>query len=696
MYCPICGEPLDKGAAKCQNCGTPLDWSDADDSDNNASIDPSASTAAEAIGAGAAAGAALGSASAGSASAGSAPEITMDTPSYYKPMDHANPFAPGAGFNGVSYDPYNEAETFGKPSDDTNPAYGSAFKPVGGGYEPDDGSNGSGEDPEERKRRLVLWMLIGGGAVLLVVLLSLLFNWISSRDVTPNETTTSRTSSEISYSLETQETLPTITGMTIPNYTTDEHGSIPSYVYVTLTPTPIPPTPIPPTTTTTTTAAPTTTTTTEEPTTTTTEEPTTTTEEPTTTTITEEPTTTTEEPTTTATATPSTSATTEAPTTSTVIVVPSSSATSTSTSVSATSSTSSSGTGETTAPTTSTAETTEPSETTAEPTTEPPVYLSVSSYLQNYVLGLSSISDGNPDTLTQSLQLPDFSDISKLKDTELVYFFMGDVLMDVSGTRDPFATRTISLAQVEEYLQTKINADISLSPYANYDVSPYEYADGVFEIPADVTAPGEGELLNTDITFANLPLSIIAEGDGSYSVRQIVLRYERVEIAGMEDHSYRQVLVDTDRNNTLLVGLTVDEFGAVANDLQYILEYSSDAIYFLTGDQMKTQLPYVNYNFVQNEDGSFQLLSKETYAPSAPIAELSQVLADVKKAFRAETVIVDDAAGVKLYISPDTNSTTLGTIPADREYVAFEFGNPDFVIALYTDSQGGNLGYAAK
>lgn len=324
------------------------------------------------------------------------------------------------------------------------------------------------------------------------------------------------------------------------------------------------------------------------------------------------------------------------------------------------------------------------------------MYLSVSSYLQNYVLGLSSISDGNPDTLTQSLQLPDFSDISKLKDTELVYFFMGDVLMDVSGTRDPFATRTISLAQVEEYLQTKINADISLSPYANYDVSPYEYADGVFEIPADVTAPGEGELLNTDITFANLPLSIIAEGDGSYSVRQIVLRYERVEIAGMEDHSYRQVLVDTDRNNTLLVGLTVDEFGAVANDLQYILEYSSDAIYFLTGDQMKTQLPYVNYNFVQNEDGSFQLLSKETYAPSAPIAELSQVLADVKKAFRAETVIVDDAAGVKLYISPDTNSTTLGTIPADREYVAFEFGNPDFVIALYTDSQGGNLGYAAK
>lgn len=607
MYCPICGEPLDKGAAKCQNCGTPLDWSDADDSDNNASIDPSASTAAEALGAGAAAGAALGSASAGSASAGSAPEITMDTPSYYKPMDHANPFAPGAGFNGVSYDPYNEAETSGKPSDDTNPAYGSAFKPVGGGYEPDDGSNGSGEDPEERKRRLVLWMLIGGGAVLLVVLLSLLFNWISSRDVTPNETTTSRTSSEISYSLETQETLPTITGMTIPNYTTDEHGSIPSYVYVTLTPTPIPPTPIPPTpipptTTTTTTAAPTTTTTTEEPTTTTTEEP----------------------------------------------------------------------------------------------TTEPPVYLSVSSYLQNYVLGLSSISDGNPDTLTQSLQLPDFSDISKLKDTELVYFFMGDVLMDVSGTRDPFATRTISLAQVEEYLQTKINADISLSPYANYDVSPYEYADGVFEIPADVTAPGEGELLNTDITFANLPLSIIAEGDGSYSVRQIVLRYERVEIAGMEDHSYRQVLIDTDRNNTLLVGLTVDEFGAVANDLQYILEYSSDEIYFLTGDQMKTQLPYVNYNFVQNEDGSFQLLSKETYAPSAPIAELSQVLADVKKAFRAETVIVDDAAGVKLYISPDTNSTTLGTIPADREYVAFEFGNPDFVIALYTDSQGGNLGYAAK
>lgn len=632
MYCPICGEPLDKGAAKCQNCGTPLDWSDTDDSDNNASIDPSASTAAEALGAGAAAGAALGSASAGSASAGSAPEITMDTPSYYKPMDHANPFAPGAGFNGVSYDPYNEAETSGKPSDDTNPAYGSAFKPVGGGYEPDDGSNGSGEDPEERKRRLVLWMLIGGGAVLLVVLLSLLFNWISSRDVTPNETTTSRTSSEISYSLETQETLPTITGMTIPNYTTDEHGSIPSYVYVTLTPTPI----------------------------------------------------------------PSTSTTTEAPTTSTVIVVPSSSATSTSTSVSATSSTSSSGTGETTAPTTSTAETTEPSETTAEPTTEPPVYLSVSSYLQNYVLGLSSISDGNPDTLTQSLQLPDFSDISKLKDTELVYFFMGDVLMDVSGTRDPFATRTISLAQVEEYLQTKINADISLSPYANYDVSPYEYADGVFEIPADVTAPGEGELLNTDITFANLPLSIIAEGDGSYSVRQIVLRYERVEIAGMEDHSYRQVLIDTDRNNTLLVGLTVDEFGAVANDLQYILEYSSDAIYFLTGDQMKTQLPYVNYNFVQNEDGSFQLLSKETYAPSAPIAELSQVLADVKKAFRAETVIVDDAAGVKLYISPDTNSTTLGTIPADREYVAFEFGNPDFVIALYTDSQGDNLGYAAK
>lgn len=695
MYCPICGEPLKKGVASCQKCGTPLDWSDADLSDAaeaEAAQDPAAAAAA-------------------GASAAAAPEVSAETPSYYKAIDSENSFAPDAGFNGVTYNSKSAEET---PKEE-NPYEGSAFVPVGGGSGSGSGGNNynsryDDEDPDDRKRRLLYWILIVLVLAAIVVLIVVLFRWLSSREVkTKVGETTAYVTESSEYAFSTKATLAPVIGYTVPNNTTDKNGYIPPFVYVTVTPTPAPtPTPTPePTPTPSPTPAPTAT-----PTPTPTPAPTPTPSPAPTATPTPTPSptpapTSTPAPTPTPTAAPTatpTPAPTVKPTESSTPAQSSAKPTESSSkpsessqgSGSAASEPSASGkpTGSLTEPGGSSGSSTVPtkphSTTSSEISPQDPLFSDIYHYVSNQLQHLSTINDGNPDTPSRPLILPDFNRISEISDPELVKYFMGNVLLSINGTKDPFQTPELPLSAINSYMQKYINPAINLNPSADYKVLPYVYEKGVFKIPPTIT-PAPDKTDTTQITTF-LTNESVAEQNGSYSLTQTMLTYTRASISGLNDHTYRLV---TDASGEL-VGLTVDEIDGIANNWTGI-QNSSNAIYFLSAAEMKNELPYVRYNLSKGESGQFFINSKGTYSAPHPTAAAQKRLNEIRRAFTSGTATAEAPdGGLTVYSQPNTGSSVIGTLQAGTEYVTFEFNNPNFKIALVNDSLGSHLGYVRK
>lgn len=638
MYCPICGAPLEEGIASCQKCGTPIDWSDspASDTQNTASPEGSGDTGGTAA---ASHGAAAGLSDDEAASA--APDISMETPSYYKPIDSANPFAPDAGFNGV---PYSGAAKKAEETEKDHTYTGSAFVPVG----ESEGAAGSGgpdfpeEDPEEKRKRIVYWLIIASVAVAAVLVIVLLFRWISGRDIETEETTTPPAlESSAAYSFETKETLKPVEGFTVPNYTADAHGYVPPFVYVEATPLPTEPEEEP----------------TEEPSEETTPAETKESSAPEVTTEPSEPDETTAENT-----------------------DPTEPSESSSTSADGTTAEGSAGTG--TGPS--------GSATASDISPADPTYADIEQYITAQIHSLITISDGDPNTASTRITLPDFADITDFSDNELVNYFMSNVLLSVSGTQDPFATPSITLDTIDAYLKKHVNPAIALSPNSSYSLPPYEYKDGVFTIPPETT-PESGSISNA-VLPSYLPLNNITELGGVYKVDRMPLSYERTEVNGKEPYSFR-LIYDV---NGQLIGVAVDEIDAVANTWNGV-QNSSNAVYFLTADEMKTELSFIRYTLTRGNAGQFFIASKSTLSPQEPKPEIQQRLNEVRNAFNNGTKIeTAPEGGVTVYSKPSESSGAIGTVDAGTEYVTFEFNDPNFKIALVKDSQSSHLGYVKK
>lgn len=760
MYCPSCGNKLKFGEEACSNCNTQLDWTDVkmDDWDedfqsNEQDINASSkrlddSTKLGALPFGTHANEMQDDNITSPEAAHDAARDAKESPSYFKPMDSEGAFAPDAGFQDVPYSElrgssnklegrdsashmasadddlpdyesnvnHPEIEYYGNKDVFSNakakPPYasnGNAYDSPGrsGASNSQSGSNAAGPPPppygdddgddDDDNKRGLYYLLISLGIILALVFLFLLLRGLGlGRDVKTVESSTPSVeiSSQPSITFETKETLSPITGFTLGE--TQELTSSTKNSYIIVSPVP------------TTTEAPTTTTT-EAPT-TTTEEPTTSTEEPTTTTTTEEPTTTTttEEPTTTTT--------TEEPTTTTT----------------------------TSEATTTTEEPTTVVEETTSPTTVSSTQLamdsaeaaSVNNYMQNQLLNLSSLFDGDANTKINTLHLPEFTDIASLSDNHLVNLFASRALASFSETKssDPFDTPEFTLEQMENYLQTNINPDISLDVNTNYSLSPYTYEEGVFTLVEGIEPVQE--TYDADELLSEIVFSILENSDGTITANVLPLYFIKHE-ATVDDVTivYREV---EDLQGQIL-GVSADA-GDIQPKLLSNVVTSSQAVYFIETEAMTYLLPYVEYTFNKSDDGQLFLLARqeksalgipETTSESTDPTSESDATSETSEG--GETVetsenntssgvdiamlnenqeylnivrewygvigiaTVSNGKGTTLYfMEPSTEASASTVMPKDSNYLLIEIGNHEFKLAVANDSQGGNIGFVKR